>query len=175
MNKAVFLDRDGTINVDYGYVGDIKKFKFIDGAVEGLKILYDLGYLLIVISNQSGVGRGYFTCDDVENVNRYMLNELKKKEIIISSIYYCPHVDSDNCDCRKPKLKLFYDAINEYDIDLESSYAIGDKERDLSICTVEGVQGILLGSDSNDKYLCKSNLLVASKYIESKCYENKKY
>ena len=174
MNRVVFLDRDGTINVDYGYVGSIDKFDFINGAIDGLKILSDLGFLLIVISNQSGVGRGYFSEDDVKNVNNYMVKELKKNGVVISSVYYCPHVDSDNCDCRKPKLKLFYDAVKKYNIDLDSSYAIGDKERDLSICAVGG-KGILLGSEFGDKYICKSNLLDASKYIESMCYENKKY
>ena len=175
MNKAIFLDRDGTINVDYGYVGSVDRFKFIDGAIEALKILYDLGYLLIVISNQSGVGRGFFTCDDVEYVNRYILEELEKKGVVISAIYYCPHVDSDNCDCRKPKLKLFYDAVKKYNIDLNSSYAIGDKERDLSICDVEDVNGILLSEASCDKYICKKDLLDAAKYIESINYGKKKY
>ena len=137
MNRVVFLDRDGTINVDYGYVGSIDKFDFINGAIDGLKILSDLGFLLIVISNQSGVGRGYFSEDDVKNVNNYMVKELKKNGVVISSVYYCPHVDSDNCDCRKPKLKLFYDAVKKYNIDLDSSYAIGDKERDLSIIKTE--------------------------------------
>lgn len=173
MNKAIFLDRDGTINVDYGYVGTVDRFKFIDGAIEALKTLYDLGYMLIVISNQSGVGRGFFTCDDVDIVNNYMLVELKKRGVVISSIYYCPHVDSDNCDCRKPKLKLFYDAIKKYSINLKSSYAIGDKERDLSICDVEGVQGILLSDVSSDKYICEKNLLDAAKYIEKDNHEKR--
>lgn len=165
MNKVIFLDRDGTINVDYGYVGTVDRFKFIDGVIEALKILYDLGYMLIVVSNQSGVGRGFFSKDDVEKVNQYMLNELKKDGVIISAIYYCPHIDSDNCECRKPKLKLFYDAINDYDIDINCSYAIGDKERDLAICDKENIKGILLTSDVSDKYICKKDLLEAAKYI----------
>ena len=173
MNKAVFLDRDGTINVDYGYVGSIDRFKFIDNAVMGLKILQDLGYLLIVISNQSGVGRGFFTCEDVEKVNKHMTQELKKNGVVISSVYYCPHVDSDNCDCRKPKLKLFYDAVLKYDIDLDSSYAIGDKVRDLSICSTKGVRGILLSENSSDKYICKKDLLDAARYIERDFYEKR--
>ena len=165
MNKVIFLDRDGTINVDYGYVGTVDRFKFIDGVIEALKILYDLGYMLIVVSNQSGVGRGFFSKDDVEKVNQYMLNELKKEGVIISAVYYCPHIDSDNCECRKPKLKLFYDAINDYDIDINCSYAIGDKERDLAICDKENIKGILLTSDVSDKYICKKDLLEAAKYI----------
>lgn len=172
MNKAIFLDRDGTINVDYGYVSEISKFVFVDGAVEGLKILNDLGYLLIVISNQSGIGRNYYSEAKLLELNNYMIKELKKKGITINGIYYCPHVDSDNCDCRKPKLKLFYDAIRDFDIDINNSYAIGDKERDLAICDRENVVGILLTSEKNDKYMCKNNLLDASKYIKKRSKNN---
>ena len=168
MNKAIFLDRDGTINIDYGYVSEISKFNFIDGAVEGLKILNDLGFLLIVISNQSGIGRGYFPEEKLIKLNDYMVSELKKKGVNIAKFYYCSHVDEDNCECRKPKLKLFYDAIKEFDIDVNNSYAIGDKERDLSICDKENVIGILLTNEKNDKYICKKDLLEASKYIKKR-------
>ena len=128
-------------------------------------LIMDMLVLLIDLNNQSGVGRGFFSKDDVEKVNQYMLNELKKDGVIISAIYYCPHIDSDNCECRKPKLKLFYDAINDYDIDINCSYAIGDKERDLAICDKENIKGILLTSDVSDKYICKKDLLEAAKYI----------
>ena len=168
MNKAVFLDRDGTINIDYGYVHEIEKLKFIDGAIEGLKILNDLGYLLIIITNQSGINRGYFNIDEYHILNNYMLDQLKKKGINITKVYICPHIDKDNCDCRKPKLKLFYDAIKEYNIDPNKSYAIGDKKRDLSICNVENVCGILLTNDNDNEYICQKDLLNAAKYIRKK-------
>lgn len=167
MNKAVFLDRDGTINIDYGYVYEIDKFKFIPGVIEALKILNDLGYILIIITNQSGIGRKYFTEEQFNKLNNYMLEELKKHNINISKVYYCPHIDSDNCQCRKPKLELFYKAVNEFNIDLTSSYVIGDKERDLSLCNNEKVKGILLTNESISKYICKPSLLEAAKYIES--------
>ena len=166
MNKAIFLDRDGTINIDYGYVHDIDKFHFIDGVIEGLKILSDLGYLLIVITNQSGIGRKMFSEDEFHTLNDYMLGTLKDNGINISKVYYCPHVDSDNCNCRKPLLELFYRARDEFDIDLDNSYAIGDKERDLSICKCENVKGILLTDKGNDEYICASSLLEAARYIE---------
>ena len=166
MNKAIFLDRDGTINVDYGYVHEIEKFEFIDGVIEGLKILSDLGYLLIVITNQSGIARGFFTEEQFQTLNNYMLNKLEENNISIAKVYYCKHVDKDNCDCRKPKLGLFYKAIEEFDIDIDNSYAIGDKERDLLICKQENTQGILLTKTTQDGYICKSSLLEAAYYIQ---------
>lgn len=168
MNKAIFLDRDGTINIDYGYVHEINSFKFIDGAIEGLKKLFDLGYILIIITNQSGIGRKYFSREDFDIVNDYMINILEQENIKISRVYFCPHIDSDNCSCRKPKLELFYRAIKDFNIDINNSYAIGDKERDLSICTKEKVKGILITKDNNNNnnYICKPNLLEAAKYIE---------
>lgn len=165
MNKVVFLDRDGTINVDYGYVHEIDKFKFIDGSIKGLKILIDLGYKLIIITNQSGIGRGYYTINDYNIVNKYMLKTLKENGINILKVYMCPHISSDNCDCRKPKLGLFYRAIEEFDIDINNSFAIGDKERDLAICENENIKGIIL-DNSNSKYICKNNLLAAAEYIK---------
>ena len=165
MNKAIFLDRDGTINIDYGYVHEKEKFKFIDGALEGLKILNDLDYTLIIITNQSGIGRKYFTEKEFKILNPYMLEKLRENDINIAKVYYCPHIDEDNCNCRKPGLELFYQAIKEFKIDPSTSYAIGDKERDLSICSKLKVKGILLTNDKNNDYICKSSLLEAAKYI----------
>lgn len=167
MNKAIFLDRDGTINIDYGYVHKISEYKYISGAIEGLKILHNLGYVLIVITNQSGIGRGYYTLKEFNKLNEYMLKDLKQYGINISKVYMCPHIDADNCNCRKPKLELFYRAIKEFDIDINNSYAIGDKERDLSICKSENIKGILLTNTVNNDYICKKNLLEAANYIKN--------
>ena len=163
-NKVIFLDRDGTINIDYGYVYQKEKLEFIDGAIEGLKNLSTAGYKLIIITNQSGIGRCFFTEEDYAEFNNYFLGQLKLFGIEIEKVYYCPHTDSDNCECRKPKLKLFYDAIEEFNVDLSNSYAIGDKERDLAICNETSIKGILIGNKS-DKYLNFSNLLDAANYI----------
>ena len=163
-NKAVFLDRDGTINVDYGYVFKIKDLNFLPGTIKGLKKLYLAGYKLIIITNQSGIGRKIYTVSDYIKFNDCMLKQLLDEGIKIENVYYCPHTDIDNCECRKPKLALFEQAIREYNIDLANSYAIGDKERDLSICDSANVKGILIGNDSTKFYSC-SNLDEAADYI----------
>lgn len=164
-NKVVFLDRDGTINKDFGYVYDIEKLEFLDGVLEGLKKLNDNGYKLIIITNQSGIGRNYYNLNDYNLFTNYMISEFLKNSIEISKVYYCPHIDEDNCDCRKPKLGLFYQAINDYNIDLSKSFAIGDKIRDLSICDETNTKGILISNEKKRGYICKKNLLDAANYI----------
>lgn len=163
--KAVFLDRDGTLNVDKGYVYKINDLEFLDGAIEGLKLLQEKGYLLIIITNQSGIARGYYTDYDFMKFMDYMKNILRTSGINIDGIYYCPHLSG--CKCRKPELGLFYKAIEEYDINVKESFAIGDKLRDLSICKKENILGFLIGNiDTEDKGIieCK-NLYEAAKYI----------
>lgn len=164
-NKVIFLDRDGTINKDYGYVYKLKDLSFLPKAIEGLKKLYENNYLLIIITNQSGINRGYYTLEQYKAFNEYMLNKLRYKGIEVAKVYYCPHIDSDNCDCRKPRLGLFYQAIKEFNIDLENSFAIGDKERDLAICKYTKVTGICISENLNSGYIHKANLLEAANYI----------
>ncbi len=171
-NKVIFLDRDGTINYDFGYVYQKEKLKFIEGTIEGLQKLMTYGYKFIIITNQSGIGRGYFTLEQYNDFTNYMLEELRKSGVKILDIFYCPHISKDNCSCRKPKLKLFYDAIKKHNVDIENSYAIGDKIRDLAICEETNIKGILLGEQS-DKYISKHNLLDAANYIINEENEEK--
>ncbi len=154
MNKAVFLDRDGTINEDYGYLYEIEKFRFLDGVLEGLKKFQDEGYMLVIITNQSGIARGYYSENDYEKLSDWMVKELEKRDIHIKKMYYCPHhPDSKiekykkNCKCRKPELGLFYEAIKELDIDLNSSIAIGDRDRDVAICKETSIKGFVIYSE----------------------------
>ena len=163
-NKVIFLDRDGTINKDFGYVYQKSKLEFLPGVIEALHLLKDAGYKLIIITNQSGIGRGYFSLNDYNEFNQYMIEELKKLNIEIDKVYYCPHTDEDKCNCRKPNIGLFENAIKEYNVDIENSYVIGDNERDLSVCDKYNLKSILLYKNS-DKYLCKKYLLDAAKYI----------
>ncbi len=166
---AIFLDRDGTINIDYGYVYQKDKLQFIKGALDGLKMLQEAGYLLIIVTNQSGIARGYFTINEMKEFHDFMLSRLAKNGITISKIYYCPHLEG--CNCRKPKLELFYRAQKEFQIDFEFSYAIGDNLRDLALCEKENVKGYLITEERNDCRIddrkitnCK-NLLEAAKMI----------
>lgn len=153
MNKAIFLDRDGTINIDKGYLYKIEDFEYIPGVIEGLRMLQDAGYLLIVITNQSGIARGYYSEEDFLELNEWMLSDLKKKGINITKVYYCPHHPSGkieeykvDCNCRKPKLGMYEEAIEEFDIDVSSSYAIGDKIRDSLICEKYDCRGYLISN-----------------------------
>ena len=158
---AIFLDRDGTINVDYGYVYQIEKLEFLEGAVEGLKLLQDAGYILIIITNQSGVARGMYSIEQMNEFNMFMKETLQKMGVEIKKIYTCPHLKG--CECRKPKLKLFYQAVEEFNIDLKKSFAIGDKMRDLSICEVEPVKGFLIGNED----VCKKNVKGCHNLLEA--------
>ena len=106
-NKAVLLDRDGTINIDYEYISKVEDFKFLPDSIKALKLLSSTYYKLIIISNQSGIGRGYYTIEDYNKVTNYMLKELKKNNIRIDKIYFCPHAPEENCECRKPNIKMF--------------------------------------------------------------------
>lgn len=130
-NKAVFLDRDGTIIQEKPgtYIADIKDLKFYKNTKSALKELNKAGFKLFVISNQSGIGRKYFSKKHVENFNKHMTNNLKPA--IITEVVYCPHSPSEKCACRKPKTKLGNMLIKKYNIDIENSYMVGDKKSDI--------------------------------------------
>ena len=154
MNKAIFLDRDGTINVEKNYLYKVEDFEFLPGVVEALMKLQNTGYLLIVITNQSGIGRGYYSEKDFQKLNDWMINTLREKGVIITDVYYCPHLPDakikkyrKDCECRKPKLGMYMQAAKDHDIDLSKSFAIGDKIRDCSICDNTGCRGFLIGNN----------------------------
>lgn len=171
--KAVFLDRDGTINADKNYLYRIEDFEFLPGAVEALRLLQASGYLLIIITNQSGIARGYFTEEDFMKLTDFMLAELEKSGVKISAVYYCPHLPDGEvpeyrkvCSCRKPKTGLFEQAVKDFGIDLSESFAIGDKPRDCAVCETTPCRGFLIGGEStcaNVKSV--SSLLEAAKII----------
>ncbi len=172
-NRAVFLDRDGTINADKNYLYRAEDFEFLPGAVEALKLLQDSGYLLIIITNQSGIARGYYTEDDFRTLTEWMLGRLKEAGVNIARVYYCPHLPDAKipeyrkiCTCRKPETGLFEQAIRDYDIDLAGSYAIGDKMRDCAICEKTPCRGFLIGGNSDSaRVKTVSSLLEAAKII----------
>ncbi|NPA36047.1 MAG: HAD family hydrolase [Chlorobi bacterium] len=133
-NKAVFLDRDGVINNDEGfyYIYKPEDLKINEGIAEGLRMLSEAGYKLIIVSNQSGVAKGVYTEDDVRKVHRKLFAELAEHDIKIDAAYFCPHHESvSECECRKPKPGMILQAIKEHNIDADISYLIGDSERDI--------------------------------------------
>lgn len=164
MNKAVFLDRDGTLNVDYGYVHDIEHFELLPGVVETLQKLEEAGYLLIVITNQSGIGRGYYSEEEYLRFEKQIEQLFVEYGIHITAFYHCPHYEEE-CDCRKPKAGLFYRAAREHKIDFSRSYAVGDQLRDLAICQCEPVKGIYLGAAEDcSGYTCIKTFTELLKY-----------
>lgn len=151
MNKAIFLDRDGTVNIEKHYLYKIEDFEFIPGAVDAMRVLQNAGYKLIIITNQSGIGRGYYTERDFEILNNWMLEELVKLGVRINKVYYCPHHPNakiemyrKKCNCRKPALGLFFQAVKEFDLDLSKCFSVGDKARDCKICEQTECRGFLI-------------------------------
>lgn len=182
-NKAIFLDRDGVINIDKGYVYRYDDFEYILGSLDGLRMLYDSGYLLIVVTNQSGIGRGYFDEEEYLLLESRMRKDLIENGSPLTDVYYCPHIKGAairrydlDCDCRKPRLGMFYRAMRDHDIDMRYSYAIGDNYRDLMICQFTACRGFLVGKEGEslklkDQLVVRikeaANLLEASREIVS--------
>ena len=144
MNGCVFLDRDGTIIVEKNYLADPAQVELLPRAAEGLKKMADLGYALVVISNQSGVGRGYFGEQEVNAVNERINELLLPSAVSIEKYYYCPHTPEDCCSCRKPSTGMIDQAVRELDIDPRRSFMIGDKLCDIELGRNAGLSPILV-------------------------------
>ncbi|MFY9090210.1 D-glycero-beta-D-manno-heptose 1,7-bisphosphate 7-phosphatase [Arcobacter aquimarinus] len=149
----MFLDRDGVINHDHGYVYEIEKFEFIDGVFDACRYFISLGYEIIVITNQSGIGRGYYTQEDFLNLTNWMIKEFSKNGIEILKVYFCPHSPTEDCDCRKPKIGMITQSLNDFSIDLQNSWLIGDKISDIQTAINANIPNrILIGEDSNSLF-----------------------
>lgn len=160
MRKAIFLDRDGVINVDKGYVYRIQDFEWCKGVFDALKHFHSLGYLLIIVTNQSGIARGYYTQEDFETLCAWMRKELLHVGITLDAIYHCPHSPEEGCTCRKPKSGMFQKAMEDFQIDMRASWMVGDKESDLEAARGAGIaQGILLGKNKINLLLDTINLI----------------
>lgn len=144
--RAIFLDRDGVINTDNGYVSVVDDFEFIDGVIEALQALKAQGYLIVVITNQSGIARGYFTEEQFHILTEWMDWSLADRGVDLDGIYYCPHHAEHgigkyklDCDCRKPKAGMINEAVQELDIDISQSILVGDKVSDLQAGIAAGI------------------------------------
>ena len=180
-NLAVFLDRDGTLNEDPGYISDPEQVVLFSDTGDALALLKKYGFLLIVISNQSGIARGLMKSEDVDAVNEKINQILSEYKVKIDAFYYCPaHPDyssEEECECRKPSPKLLLEAANEFNVDLQSSYFIGDTIADIECGKNAGIKTILvktgkgeesfsiLQKENNFPTFVAENLLNASKFI----------
>jgi len=132
-SKAIFLDRDGVINIEVGYLSDPENFEFIEGSVEALRILKQKGFILIIITNQAGIARGYYTKEALNEIHKKMNRLLKEQDVVLDDVFYCPHHPdfTGACDCRKPKPGMIIKAKEKYNIDLQNSYMVGDTLKDI--------------------------------------------
>ena len=142
--KTIFLDRDGVINKEVGYLHKIKDFEFIDGVFEACLYFQSIGYQLVIVTNQSGISRGYYDEDTFHIVNNWMLSQFKNQGVSILDVFFCPHGPESNCDCRKPKPGMFNQANDKYGIDIKNSWMIGDKEVDIKAANTAGIQNTIL-------------------------------
>jgi len=131
--KALFLDRDGVINVDHGYVSTIEEFTFMEGIFPLLRFFHAQGYLLFIVTNQSGIGRGYYRLDDFKKLTTWMIEELEKEGISITSMQHCHHAPEEKCTCRKPATGMIDTILLTHNIDLKHSWMIGDKQSDIDL------------------------------------------
>jgi len=149
---AVFVDRDGTINEQMGYINHISRFKIIPGVPEAIRLLNDLGFLAIAVSNQSGVARDYYPLDLVHEVHALLKRKLKEEaDAPVDAVLFCPHPPqgvvpefSVDCECRKPKTGLIDQACVLFDIDLSRSFMVGDMCSDMEFANRAGIKGIMV-------------------------------
>lgn len=149
MKKAVFLDRDGVINKKRSdYVKGINEFVILKDVPTAIKLLNDNNFLVIIITNQSAVNRGYLSEKTLECIHQFLAAQLQKQNCHIDAVYYCPHRPDENCDCRKPKTKLISNAIKDFSIDRNSSWLIGDNETDIQAAKSMGIKSIKMKTDT---------------------------
>jgi D-glycero-D-manno-heptose 1,7-bisphosphate phosphatase len=151
--KVAFVDRDGTINYDFGYVHRIRDLRFLPNAIRGLQLLQSIGFQIFIMTNQSGIGRGLFTEKVYRGFTKSFLKQLRSKGVRISGIHHCPHLPTEGCACRKPQLKHYRAVIHRRNVNIRSSVCIGDKTEDVAAGSRLGCSSILVqtGKAGKDK------------------------
>ena len=152
MQKALFLDRDGIINVEKDYLYKIEDFEFVDNIIDLCKYYQSLGYEIFVVTNQSGIARGYYSEDDFAKLTKWMVEKFAEQGVKIKKVYHCPHHPSisGECECRKPHAKMLLDAQKEFNLDMKNSIIIGDKERDIEAGLNAGLKKTYLLNENGD-------------------------
>jgi histidinol-phosphate phosphatase family protein len=169
MKKTVFLDRDGTIIDDVHYPKDKEKITLLPKAAEGLRALVEKDYQLIVISNQSGVGRGIISDFQFREVHNRFIELLKEEEVLIEHFAYCFHLPEDHCKCRKPETKMIEKFLHSHSIDIKNSYMVGDKECDILLGKNMQLNPILVTTGKGKQALedLKDELKNANPYFQT--------
>jgi D-glycero-D-manno-heptose 1,7-bisphosphate phosphatase len=157
-NRAVFLDRDGTIMEDANYVGRLDQVVLIPRAKQALRRLRDAGFKLFVVTNQSGVGRGYFTREAVEQIHEHLNEQFSEIGVNFDRYYVCPHHPEDNCDCRKPKPRFLHEAAAEYGLDLARCVMVGDRPSDIQCGINAGTKTVLVLTGVGQETLSKDEV-----------------
>jgi D-glycero-D-manno-heptose 1,7-bisphosphate phosphatase len=163
--RAVFFDRDGTLNVNFGYVHRRQEWEWITGAIDALKSLHEAGFALVIVTNQAGIARGYYEPEDVEALHDWMTSELAVHGVELTGIYYCPHHpdfgEIKQCACRKPEPGMLLRAAQELDIDLRNSWIIGDQLTDGLAGLSAGTKALVIGNQSAQDihYFLKTQLI----------------
>ena len=142
--KTIFLDRDGVINIEKNYLHKIDDFEFISGIFHACNYYKNLGYRIIIVTNQSGISRGYYSTKDFEILTNWMIKKFKSRQVEILDVFHCPHSPNDNCKCRKPMPGMLLKAQKKYRIDMSNSWLIGDKEEDIIAAHDSGINNTII-------------------------------
>ena len=168
MNKAVFLDRDGTINEDVGYFCSLDRFRLIPQAIEALQSLQK-SYQLFIVTNQSGVARKIFSEPDLVLFNKQVEDLLRQQGVLIAKTYYCPHLPADRCPCHKPSPYFLAEAAREFAIDVRQSFVIGDHPHDVAMAAAAGAKGIYVLTGHGEKH--RPELTVPPDYLAADIFQ----
>ena len=152
IRKAIILDRDGTLIEDKDFAYKVEDFELLPGVIEGLKLIQQ-DFLLFIVTNQSGIGRGYYSESDFFKFNNHLIKVLEENQIKIEETFYCPHIKEENCECRKPKIKYIKDIVEDWNVNIEKSWMIGDHPSDISFGINGGFKTVYMITGHGKKHM----------------------